>query len=314
VKNRRAPPPGGVSDKAHKVAKPGAAVALTTYEGLPPSHKRFVDEYMVDLNGAQAARRSQLSTTTGYKLLHDPKVQAALKERRTLIDGERSIMGARYVLNKLWDIESADPAELSAIIKINCRFCHGVNGAYQFTRTEAHRRMQAHELGLNQKPLEALFPAGKAEAAAWEAGAAGLSLDPQGGDGFEPRRDPNPNCTECGGEGITLHHIADTRKLSPGAKALYRGAKVTAAGIEILVNDQETARDMLAKHYGVATERKRLIVRKLDPDELSDEELVQTLAELEAINNQITDAEFEDVPAEPAPEPEPVRKRITRPT
>ena len=73
---------------------------------------------------------------------------------------------------------------------------------------------------------------------------------------------------------MTIHRVADTRNLSPCARALYRGAKATKEGIEILIANQDAARGTLAKHYGIAVARKRIIVRKLDPDELSDEELV----------------------------------------
>jgi hypothetical protein len=97
----------------------------------------------------------------------------------------------------------------------------------------------------------------------------GLSLDPQGGDGYEARRDPNPHCSEGAGNGLTIHRVADTRNLSPGARALYRGAKVPKEGIEILIANQEAVGGTLVKHYGIAVARKRIIVRKFDPDELS---------------------------------------------
>jgi hypothetical protein len=298
-------PRNAVSDHARKLAQPSL---FGCYERLTDPRKRFVDEYLVDLNAWQASIRAGLSGSSAYTLLRNQEVLGAIRERRALIDSERSVKGAAHVLNKLWDIETADPRDLVEIWKVPCRFCWGVNGQYQFTRTEAHRRMQAHELGLAGKPLEALFPCGRAEAAAWHAGSAELALDPQGGDGYTSNRDPNPTCTECGGDGVTIQHVTDTRKLTAGGRALYRGVKVTKEGhFEVLMADQALARDMLARHYGVAIERKRLLVRKLNPDDLTDEELVQSLAELEeklgdeANDTNVTEADYEVIDDEPGP-------------
>ena len=280
------------------------------YENLPDKHKKFVDEYLVDLNAWQAAIRAGYNPQHSYKLVSRSDIKLALAERRQLMAGERSIEGAAHVLNKLWDVSSADPRELVEIWKVSCRYCWGINGQYQYTKTEAHRRMQAHELGLNSKPIEVMWPRSQADYAAWQAALAGLSLDPQGGDGYDIKRQPNPNCQECGGDGITLQHVADTRKLTNGAKALYRGVKVSKEGkFEILMADQGQARDQLAKHYGVAVERKRILVRHLDADELTDEELVQALSDLEArINDQGTYEVVHEEPEKPPP-----RKLIKRP-
>jgi phage terminase small subunit len=301
-----------VAAKARVVGRPGAVVALTFYEQLTPHRRRFVDEYLIDLNGWQACLRSGLAPGSAYELLHNAKVIGAIKERRRLIDGERSISGAKHVLGKLWDLETADPRDLCEIWKVPCRFCWGIDNQYQFTKTEMRRRLQAHELGLSDKPIEALYPCGKAEYAAWVAGKAQLALDLQGGDAYTTGREPNPNCTECGGDGITIQHVTDTRKLTAGAKALYRGVKVTKDGLEILMADQAQAREMLARHYGVAVERKKILVRKLDPEDLSDEELVQSIEELEALNGQIHDAEYE-VLEEPAQAAMPKRGGYTKP-
>jgi len=269
------------------------------YLALPPRQQLFIDEYLKDLNAFQAARRSGYNPNVAYELLKLNPIQLALRELRDRIAGERSTEGGQYVLNKLWDIETADPRELIEIWKVPCRYCHGQGGQYQFTRTEMHRLVKAHELGLNDKPIEALWPRAAPEAAAWAAGKAGMALDTQGGEGYVITRPPNPACTECGGDGVMLQHIHDTRKLSPQAQSLYRGVKVTGNKFELVLADQAQARDQLAKHYGVATERKRVLVRHLNPDELSDEELVQSLSELEAL--AATDADYEEVAADPKP-------------
>jgi phage terminase small subunit len=273
--------------KTNRVLRGDAAAVppASPYAALSPQRKRLVDEYLKDLNGWQAALRAGYSPASVYEVLRDEKVQLALQERREQIDGERALQGARYVINKLWDVETADPRELVEIWKVPCRYCWGVSGEYQFTKIETLRLLKAHELGVNKKPLEALWPRGPAEEAAWEAGKSGMNLDLQGGDGYTVKRAPNPACTECAGDGIVLQHVHDTRYLSPQAQALYRGVKWKNGNLELVMADQASARELLARHYGVAVERKRVLVRRLDPDQLSDEELIQSLSELEALAN-----------------------------
>jgi phage terminase small subunit len=283
------------------------AEPISHYASLTLRRQRLVDEYLKDLNGHQAARRAGYAAQYVHETLQAPEVQLAIKERREQIEGERAVQGARYVINRLWDVETADPRELVEIHKVPCRHCWGIDGQYQFTRSEMHRLLKAHELGLNGKPIAALWPRGEAETAAWEAGNHGMGLDTQGGDGYTTKRDPNPHCSECSGEGVVRQHIADTRKLSPQAQALYRGVKLANGRIELLMADQDAARDTLAKHYGVAVERKTMLVRHVDPTKLSDEELLQALAELEALNASITDANYEVIEDAPPQRPEVVR-------
>jgi phage terminase small subunit len=293
--------------KTNRVLRGGAAAVrpASHYAALTPQRKRLVNEYLKDLNAWQAGLRAGYSPTSVYQVLREETVQLALRERREQIDGERALEGARYVLNKLWDIGSADPRELVEIWKVPCRYCWGVGGQYQFTRAEMLRLLKAHKLGCDDKPLEALWPRGPAEAAAWQAGKNAIPLDTQGGDGYTAKRDPNPNCSECAGDGVMLQHIHDTRHLSPQAQALYRGVKVNNGKFELVLADQAAAREQLARHYGVVVERKKILVRHLDPNELSDEELVQSLSELEALANSSGTYEV--------PEPAPKRPVLTRP-
>jgi phage terminase small subunit len=277
------------------------AASASQYLALPKRQQAFVDEYLKDLNAYQAAKRAGYSPNVAYELLKLPAVQNALKELRDQLAGDRAVEGGTYVLNKLWDIETADPRELVEIWKVPCRYCYGQNGEYQFTKTEMHRLIKAHELGQNQKPFEALWPRGQAEHAAWMAGCNGMGLDTQGGDGYAINRPPNAQCSECCGDGVMLQHVHDTRKLSPQAQALYRGVKFSGKDgkFELILADQAAARDQLAKHYGIAPERKRILVRKLDPNELSDDELIQSLSELEALN--ASDADYEVIEDTPPP-------------
>lgn len=53
--------------------------------------------------------------------------------------------------------------------------------------------------------------------------------------------EPDPDCAECMGEGHTVPWIADTRKLSPEARALYAGIQQTKEGIKVLMHDKVAA-------------------------------------------------------------------------
>lgn len=53
--------------------------------------------------------------------------------------------------------------------------------------------------------------------------------------------EPEPDCEVCGGEGHAVPWIADTRKLSPEARALYAGIQQTKEGIKVLMHDKVAA-------------------------------------------------------------------------
>lgn len=70
---------------------------------LKPKHLRFVNEYLVDLNGAQAAVRAGYSTScakvTAARLLKTPAIMQAIKQAlndqadRNKVDKDRIILG-----------------------------------------------------------------------------------------------------------------------------------------------------------------------------------------------------------------------------
>ena len=260
------------------------------YRRLHHDHQVFVDEYLIDMNaGAAALRSGYENPQAGLDLLNSEDIKAAVHERREMIAGDRQASGAIFVLNKIWDTATADARELIEHWRVPCRYCHGINHQYQFTKTEMDRLLKAHEYGANNQDFSALWPTGNAEYAYYIAGKNNLPFDSQGGDGYTTRRDPNQTCSECHGLGISMHFMADTRKLSPAARQLYRGVRIANGKIEVLIANQDAARDLLAKHYSVGVEKKELFVRTADPRTLSEEELAQGTAELEQI---IVDGEF----------------------
>jgi phage terminase small subunit len=62
--------------------------------------------------------------------------------------------------------------------------------------------------------------------------------------------EPDPDCEACNGEGIYQPWFADTRKLSPEARALFAGVKQTQHGLQIMMHSKLDAYEKLAKILG----------------------------------------------------------------
>ncbi len=137
-----------------------------------------------------------------------------------------SIVTARQLLQDFVDIARADPNDLIRHEHRACRHCYGVDHLYQWQSGEwANAAAHAIEQGLTAPSAE-------------------------GGFGFDPQLSPAPHCPHCYGQGINAVIIADTDKLSGPARKLYKGVKKTKLGIEILMHDQQAARESIAKMLG----------------------------------------------------------------
>lgn len=84
-------------------------------EPLSEGHARFVDEYLIDLNGAKAAIRAGYSADNAryiaYQLLQRPEVSAAVADALAA-RAERTQIDADWVLRRLVDEAEADIADL----------------------------------------------------------------------------------------------------------------------------------------------------------------------------------------------------------
>jgi phage terminase small subunit len=82
---------------------------------LTPKQQRFVEEYLVDLNGTQAAMRSGYSARTADRIAHEllrkPAVAAAVAERMRA-RSERVGASSEWVLRRLYAEAEADLADL----------------------------------------------------------------------------------------------------------------------------------------------------------------------------------------------------------
>lgn len=207
----------------------------------------FVKVYLETLDATHAAREAGYGgnnlSQTGYWLMRHPKVkpriEAALQQRLA----ELKLNGDR-VLRDLWDILMADANELIEHRRACCRYCYGAGFKYQRTAGEMATDRKAYERDLKAaQRMNTDLVEGLGE------------FDEQGGIGFDPRLDPNPDCPECFGEGLTSVFVKDTRNLSPGARALYAGVKLTKDGLEVKMHSKEKAIELLGRHLALFNDK-----------------------------------------------------------
>lgn len=234
TKTKAPPKPRPAKKKKPKGTVPGPS---------RPSARRdaFVQEYIIDLNGAQAAIRAGYSANaahvTAARLLADVKVKAMVKAAMDA-RAERTGITQDKVLRRWWDIASADSSELSAVHIRCCRSCYGVDHLHQWI-----------------------------DAAEYEAecalAAEGEEPGDGGGYGYNPTRPPVPACPKCFGQGFPHVQLADTRNLSPAARLLFDTAKETKYGIEIKIQDRSKALEHIARHLGMFNDK---VLHGVDPD------------------------------------------------
>lgn len=206
---------------------------------LTARQKRFVIEYLVDLNATQAAIRAGYSPKTANeqaaRLLANVSIQeaiqAAMKKRE-----ERTEITADRVIKEIFNIFEADAREISELHRCCCRYCWGEKFQYQFTIGEMRDRQEKYNIEATAAMLkgESIGP-----------------FNPRGGIGYNATKPPNPDCPECFGQGELKPFFHDTRKLSPAAKALYAGVKVTKDGMEVKMHSKEKMIELLGKHLGM---------------------------------------------------------------
>lgn len=217
---------------AAKTQKPQEEEIRSPVLGLTEKQQRFVDEYMVDLNGTQAAIRAGYSAETARQIaaenLAKPYIQAAISIARKA-QQERTQITADRLLMEVVNVALADARELVEVRTGCCRCCWGEANKRQRTLLEMNSDREKW-LDKGNNPAD---------------------FDEEGGIGFDPRKAPNTDCPNCGGDGQPRTVLKDTRHLSERGVALYAGAKQTKEGIEIKMHSKMDALEKLAKHLGV---------------------------------------------------------------
>jgi phage terminase small subunit len=168
---------------------------------LTVKQKRFIEEYLTDLNATQAAVRAGYSKRTarqqGALNMANAAIGAAIAEAMEK-RSERTEIKADAVLARFWDIATADPNEIVSVRVGKCERC---------------------------------YSAGSIE------------------------REPRDDCEVCGGEGVPVLVIADTKSLKGAARKLYAGAKQTKFGVEVQLHDQMKALENVARHLGMFNDK-----------------------------------------------------------
>lgn len=216
---------------------------------LTPRQQAFVHEYLIDLCGAKAATRAGFSAKSARRiavqLLENPKIKAAIKlamEQRS----ERTEITVDMVLQHWHDLATADPNELVQYRRYACRHCHGLDHAYQWRDEREFEEAKAKAVQ-NKRALPTC----------------------DGGFGYSSKREPNPDCPRCDGDGHEQTFIADSRQLSAKGKALYAGVRQSRDGLEMLMNDREKAWDNVARHLGLFKDRLELTGKDGGPVEIN---------------------------------------------
>jgi len=207
---------------------------------LTEKQKRFVDEYLVDLNATRAykaayssCRKDEAASVNASKLLRNAKVDAYVQQRMKQRE-KRTEITADKVLQRWWDIATADPNEIVHLRRVCCRHCFGKDHQYQWRDKEEYD--QAVQLVIKLAKEQEKEP---------------VTPSDDGGYGYDRLLRPHSKCPYCCGEGREELHVEDTRDLSPKAKLLYAGIKQTATGIEIKMQDQGKALENVARHLGM---------------------------------------------------------------
>jgi phage terminase small subunit len=225
---------------------------------LSPKQLIFAEEYVIDFNATQAAIRAGYSPKTaasqGERLLRNVEIQKAIqsvmkkREKRTQITQDS-------VQQPGGELATADVNELVEYRRANCRYCHGVGHAYQWKDAGEHKR------AVTNRPKGTPRP----------------TCD--GGFGFKESNAPHSECPACGGEGHGFPFVHDTRSLSPVARALYDGVKVTKEGLEVKTLDRQKALDNVARHLGMMSDKLVLQGDKSKPIEATITHRMPGLAE-----------------------------------
>jgi phage terminase small subunit len=205
---------------------------------LSPKMLAFCREFIVDNNGTNAAIRAGYSEHTAdvqaCDLLTRPKVRANI-ERRMAAAADAAQVDAALVLSELYLTATGDPRELCSVTVDSCRYCWGIDGLRMWTRGEY------------KNALSDAASAGKP------------APNFEGGLGFDPRKDPNPDCVECAGRGVPYVSITPSKKLSRAATRLLQSVNQKKDGsIEVKLNDRMAATLALAKITGLLKERTEL--------------------------------------------------------
>lgn len=230
---------------AKKRAAPKTAPAKRAKKQKVPREKRidirierFITEYLIDGNGRRAAIAAGYSPDRATVTACELRARPYVHER--LVAGQRklaeSVDTSVEAMVERWNsIATADHRELTELHRGCCRYCWGTDHLFQRTPREMREAREEWEKDETQRQAEGKPP---------------TEFNEAGGIGYNPKRDPNPDCPECFGDGELRVMFNDTRHLSPSARLLYAGVEQTQHGLKVRTASQGEALKELAKLKG----------------------------------------------------------------
>ncbi|HBT4942354.1 terminase small subunit [Klebsiella pneumoniae] len=218
--------------KLRTAQKEKCAEELVEDDGLTDQQRLFVAEYLKDNNATQAAIRAGYSKKTaneqGARLLAKVSIaQAIAQQQKASI--VRTLGSADEVLQQMWRLATFDANQLSQYRRGSCRYCWGFGHQYQWRDAVEYeeKRLEALERK-RREPVD------------------------DGGYGYNHKREPNPHCPRCNGDGIGQPFFTDTTKLPSDAALAYSGVKLGKNGIEITAISRERMFEAVMKRLGLA--------------------------------------------------------------
>ena len=144
------------------------------------------------------------------------------------------------LLKAMLETVYADPGDLVSVVLEACRYCYGVDHAYQWQTqgefTEAHSDWMSQPYKLRCMTLEPTA---------------------EGGFGYIATRGPNPSCPECDGRGeARLRHKA-LRDGSAETHPLFGGMRVTKHGVAFKLRNRLKTWNVIGKTMGFFDPRQR---------------------------------------------------------
>jgi phage terminase small subunit len=206
---------------------------------LTPQQEAFA-QAVVELGNQSAAYRKayDVGATAKWHTVHTeasrlaaaPDVAARIRELQDMAAAAVALPTAAQRIAEMRIIEQANPDEIIGIRWVNCRHCRGEGHGYQWRDDMEYAAACDEAMAKHVKTLPKM----------------------DGGFGFNGTLEPVNECPVCWGVGEQRPFVADTSKLSKGARRLYRGAKIKADGsVEILLADQSKYTDMLNRIQGI---------------------------------------------------------------
>lgn len=197
----------------------------------------------------------------------DRRSETGIDRQRILDLTQEHHVSQTQVANYWWALATADARELFP--RTCCRYCWGKGNMYQYTKAEMRQR--------RLKAAEKRIP-----------------LDEEGGEGFDVRRPPNPDCPECRGLGVWNLDALDLSKVSPAAAMLFdglvfkKGREGETWVAEVRLRNRSYAARMFQRLMGYEVERKTVYAKMVDPSQLDDTELIRELERLKALTKEDT--------------------------